>query len=113
MSERLKAAERLAEIHYQSESTSDVYVVAASVDAGNPADESIKLVEVDEDTIPVGIVPLRFGPLPERGIDFNCDVVEVTSEEYAQIQTGELSLPEGWGGLSHLKRPSEAVSTDE
>jgi hypothetical protein len=94
--QNLEDAEKLAQIHYQSTSTSKVFVVSASVGPGDQADEPIKLLEVNEDTIPTGIVPLRFGPLPERGITRCSTIIEVTPDEYQQIENGKLPLPPGW-----------------
>lgn len=113
MSDRYEAAERLAQIHYQSESTSEVYVTRASLEAEDHADQPIELLEVDEDTIPTGVVPLHFGPLPESGIAYSSTIIEVTPEEYRQIEKGELPLPEGWEERRLIPRLRERVSTDE
>ena len=104
MCDKMKAAEKLAQIHYESESTSAVYCYSASIAVENEADEPIKLLEVDEDTLPSGIVPLRFGPLPERGITYSSTIIEVTSEEYRQIEAGKLELPQGWEKRQHIRR---------
>ncbi len=113
MSDRHKAAEGLAQIHYQSASTSAVYEVCRRLGAEDQPEEPIKLLEVNEDTSPTGIVPLRFGPLPERGITYACTIIEVTPEEYQQIENGELSLPQGWEHRRLISRLAETVNTDE
>jgi len=99
MSEILDQAKRLAQIHYESGSTSAVYASGSVVT--NTSDD-IRLVEVNDDTIPSGIVPLRFGPLPEMGITHCSTIVEVTASEFKQIQDGELPLPADWGELEQI-----------
>jgi len=58
------------------------------------ADEPIKLLEVNESTTSAGIVPVYFGP--SNLIPFANIIVEVTPEEYSQLQTALLTLPDGW-----------------
>jgi hypothetical protein len=62
--------------------------------------EPIKLLEVSETTVPLGIQPIWFGPIAQRGIPYPSVVIEVTPQEFEQIQTGDLKLPSGW--LGHL-----------
>ncbi|MBT9330530.1 hypothetical protein [Paracidobacterium acidisoli] len=58
-------------------------------------DEPVKLLEVNPDTFPSGILPIAFGASPPR-IPFPSVIVEVTEEEFGKIRDGNLSLPEGW-----------------
>ncbi len=115
MSDKAEAAERLARIHYQSASTSLVFSCSASVAVGSEdsPDEPIKLLEVDEQTIPSGIVPLRFGPVPEQDINCSSVIIEVTPEEYQKIERGELKLPAGWETRRLVARPAEVVSSQQ
>ena len=107
MDDRLEVAKRLAQIHYESESTTHVYVYCVGGVAGVPdePDEPIKLLEVNQDTIASGIVPLHFGPVPERGINYPSTIIEVTPEEYEQIDQGQLRLPNGWEDRELLPPP--------
>ncbi|MGF1578167.1 MAG: hypothetical protein ACFCD0_02260 [Gemmataceae bacterium] len=59
-------------------------------------EEPIKLLEVNKLTVPSGIMPLRFGPRPDAGIDFAMIILEVTPDEYDQIRAQELQLPNDW-----------------
>jgi hypothetical protein len=61
----------------------------------NPV-EPIKFVEVNVNTIPSGVVPLRFGPVYASGLPFPSTIVEITPEEYQQLQAQTMRLPEGW-----------------
>ncbi len=111
MSERSTAAERLAQIHYQSESTSEVYEYSAHV-GGSESNEPIKLLEVNRDTIASGIVPLSFGPLPEADIFVGSTIIEVTPEEHEQIKNGNIRLPEGWEEYRPIPKAPETAGTD-
>jgi len=57
--------------------------------------EPVKLLEVNPETSPSGIVPITFGPLPPK-YPYPSILIEVTEEEYQRICSGELVLPDGW-----------------
>jgi hypothetical protein len=57
--------------------------------------EPVKLLEVNPETSPSGIVPIVFGPLPPK-YPYPSVVIEVTEEEYKRICSGDLVLPDGW-----------------
>ena len=92
----------LARRHYAVElGVKDIFVLrdnedAAVVPGGRPGAGSIKLLEVNENTVPSGIAPIKFGPAPASGIHFSTVIVEVTPEEFQRIQARELRLPAGW-----------------
>jgi hypothetical protein len=69
--------------------------------------EPIKLLEVSEHTIPMGIRPIGFGPIARRGIPYSSVVIEVSPEEFGRIQSGELLLPNGWVIDAELRKPVE------
>ena len=56
----------------------------------------IKLLEVNADTAPSGVMPLHFGPAPAGGIPYPSVIVEVTPDEFERIRAHELKLPDGW-----------------
>jgi hypothetical protein len=112
MSNKVEEARKLAQIHYESGSTSAIYFAASGTGRGDGPDDPIKLIEVNEDTLPSGIVPLRFGPIPEKGITHTTTIIEVTGEEFQRIEKGELQLPEGWEKRRLLPR-LEMASSDE
>jgi hypothetical protein len=93
-------AQRLADAHYQLEENITAIYRLNGVAETLP-NEPIKLLEVNTNTVPSGIVPLRFDPAPSIGISFPSTIVEVTPGEFQQIGRGELKLPDGWtlGGL--------------
>lgn len=71
--------------------------------------EPIKLLEVNENTVPAGVMPLHFGPAPAIGITFPSVIVEVTPDEYKKIQSQELKLPKGWDEREALAMPPGTV----
>ena len=73
-----------------------IFRIMGSAEAEVLPNEPIKLLEVNENTIPVGIMPLGFGPAPTYGIHYPSVIVEVTPDEYERIQSKELALPHGW-----------------
>ena len=103
-------AMELARMHYEVESgLTHVFRINGPGEAESRPTEPVKLLEVNEFTVPSGIMPLRFGPSPASGLFFSCVIVDVTPDEYRKIQVGELKLPDGWtvGGL--IPRPLAAV----
>lgn len=57
--------------------------------------EPIKLLEVNENTIASGILPLSFGPATAYG-NYPSVILEVTREEFDKIKSNELKLPHCW-----------------
>jgi hypothetical protein len=62
----------------------------------NDPTEPIKLLEVNPNTTVSGIVPVGLSTHPSYGIDYPSIVVEIHPSEFAQLQQGELRLPDGW-----------------
>lgn len=87
----------LAQRHYEVElGLTDIIRFTDHVNVELSSTEPIKLLEVNENTVEAGIMPVYFGPAPESGIHYPSVIVEVTPKEYQKIQSQELSLPEGW-----------------
>ncbi|MGD0830983.1 MAG: hypothetical protein ABR907_08585 [Terracidiphilus sp.] len=57
--------------------------------------EPVKLLEVNRETSPSGIVPITLGPYPPK-YPYPSIIIEVTEEEYQRICSGDLELPDGW-----------------
>ena len=66
----------------------------------------LRLLEVNTNTVPSGIMPIHFGPNLNSGFRFPSVILEVTPSEYENIKTGNLSLPEGWEIGSEIPRPT-------
>jgi hypothetical protein len=105
MDARQKATELLAKKHYHIEPgiTEIRTICSGSV---YESEEPIRLLEVNADTVPTGIMPLAFDAAPASGIPFPSVIVEVTPIEYQQILASELSLPYGWTLGPVLPKPN-------
>lgn len=114
---RQAATERLAQIHYQSDDCIAVYACEPAEPRTEcrvsdwpalPAipPEPIRLLEINQDTVPTPgeVVPLAFSPIPEQGIEYPSQIVEVTPCEYNNIIRGELPLPRGWERRRFIRR---------
>ena|SRR5579871_3557997 len=106
-----EAARRLAEAHYRIEpEISGIYPLAS----GDSTDRTIRLLEVNANTVPSGIMPVGFGPHPPSGIPFPSVIVEVTPREFDDLKRGKLTLPDGWTlGRRPFARPAESPGADE
>ena len=102
-------ARRLAEKHYEIESgVRSIILLRQRANGQLQAEEKIALLEINENTVPTGIMPLEFRPAPESGFHYPSIIVEVTPEEFERIKTKELSLPDGWSMGEEIPRPHMA-----
>ncbi len=101
-------ARALAWKHYQIETgLTHVFRISGSADVEVRSNEPIKLLEVNENTVPSGIMPIQFGPSPASGLSYPSIIVEVTPDEFRRIQDRQLELPHGWTVGDPIPRPSE------
>ena len=104
MNDREEAAKLLAQKHYLFEpAITEIRTLTSGAISG--ASEPIKLLEVNANTVPSGIMPLRFDAAPTSGIPFPSVIIEVTPDEYEQIKKNELKLPYDWALGPVLARP--------
>ena len=92
-----EAAARLAKAHLAVE-PGITHIVRLRSDAAAEEDaaEPIKLLEVNPATFAAGVRPVYFAPSPARGLPYPCAIVDVTPDEFEQIESGDLLLPNGW-----------------
>ena len=103
--ERAEGAFLLADLHYQiDDGIVKIFRATGSLERESYRDEPIKLLEVNEKTIPCGVVPLHFRPQPSRGITCPWTLIEVSPNEFKKIRSGELKLPKGWERLKEIPR---------
>ena len=86
-------ARHLANAHSELEDSVRKVIRLISDTEGEP-DEPIKLLEVNTNTVPVGIMPISFGPAPD--VPFPSVIIEITDSEYESLLRQELTLPRGW-----------------
>lgn len=67
---------------------------------GDLPDEPVKLLEVSRQTVPAGIAPVYFGAT--RDVPVPIVIIEVTEEEFKELELGGLTLPEGWDQRDEL-----------
>ena len=97
MTEKDAEATSLAQKHYQIETgMTGIFRLSGSAEAEAKPNEPIKLLEVNQKTIASGIMPIQFGPSPASGIHFSSVILEITPDEYQQLERNELVLPNGW-----------------
>jgi hypothetical protein len=84
-------------MHSQVETgMTQIFRVTGSAEVEVGPTEPIKLLEVNENTGPSGIMPIQFGPSPTSGLRYSSIILEVTPDELQRIQNDELKLPNGW-----------------
>lgn len=106
--EKAAVAQEIAKMHFQAEvGLQKVIRLTGSAEAEMRPVEPIKLLEVNENTVPSGVLPVSFGPAPANGIPYSSVIVEVSPAEFAKIQTQELKLPRGWRLGEELPKPPE------
>jgi hypothetical protein len=105
MSEKDLAAQKLAQAHYAIEPGITQIFRIRRADEEESFSEPIKLLEVNENTIPSGVMPIHFGPAPGIGVTYPSTIVEVTPDEFTRIQSKELLLPFGWTIADPLPKP--------
>ncbi len=107
MTSREEQARELAAAHYRVEAgITGIYRLLATPDVESRTDEPVKLLEVNQDTIAAGIMPLEFAASPEEGLPFASIIVEVTPVEFESIRQRQLPLPGGWQLGDLLPNPS-------
>jgi hypothetical protein len=106
-----EAIAELAEAHFSMDTGLKAIYRLIGNDEEDPS-EPIKLLEVNEDTLPAGIVPVYFGSLPHKRIQYPYVIVEITPVEFQQLVKGEISLPYGWthGPLYQHSRTLETAA---
>ncbi len=97
MSDKNEVAKKLAQKHYEIEpGITRIFKLRDKPEFEGLSSTPIKLLEINIDTAPSGIMPLHFGPMPRSGIPYPSVIVEVTPAEFERIQVQDLKLPEGW-----------------
>ncbi len=110
MSSKDDEARELAQKHYQIEDgITQIFRVTQSAELEADPNAPIILLEANTNTIPSGVMPIRFGPEPDIGIHYPSVIVEVTPEEFQRIQAQGLELPAGWRLAELIPRQFESA----
>lgn len=84
--DKLETAKKLAKAHFEIEPDIKHIHLILPFDDTEDTDNPIKLLEVVEGTIEVGIEPLWFTAAPARGIDYPTIIVEISPAEYEALR---------------------------
>ncbi len=104
-------ADRIAQAHYRvEEGMIRIFRLRGTTEQEANENEPIKLLEINRFTVPSGIVPIYFGPAPRTDWCFPMAIVEVTPEEFEQIQSKEIELPNDWSIAEPIEAAAEAAS---
>jgi hypothetical protein len=102
-----EVARKLADAHYMVDlGITHIIRFKSTVEAEVSPSEPIKLLEVNENTIASGVMPIQFDALPTSGVPYPSVIIEVTPDEYRRIQAKELKLPDGWTEAAPLPKAS-------
>jgi hypothetical protein len=106
MPTKAEEAVELARTHYQIETgMTQIFRITGSAEVEFRPNEPIKLLEVNENTVPSGIMPIQFGPSPASGRSYPTIIVEVTPDEFQKIRDQQLELPHGWKVGGPIPKP--------
>src|SRR5947209_5463216 len=108
MDEKKKIAEFLAREHFRIEpGITHIFTFWERPDHEAVPTAPIRLLVVNPDTVPSGVMPLHFGPAVANGIPYPSIIIQVTPAEYAKIEAKELTLPKGWSIKEEISRPAD------
>ena len=97
MSDKDEVAKRLAHTDFDLEpGITRIFKLRDKSELEDLSSTPIKLLEINIDTPPSGIMPLYFGPVPSSGIPYPSVIVEVTPDESDRTKAQELKPPYGW-----------------
>lgn len=93
---KLETARKLAKAHRRVDSDLKRVYLLEPLKAEDQR-EPIKLLEIVEGTLEVGVKPISFAPDPDRGIEYPCVIVEISPKEYKDKRRLETDLgTHGW-----------------
>lgn len=99
---------QLAQKHYEIETRlTRIFRISGSAEIETRPNEPIKLLEVNENTVPAGIMPIQFGPFPAIGLSYPSIIVEITPDEFQRLQDHQLELPNGWTLGAPIPKPPD------
>lgn len=85
-------AKELAAAHREADSKTDTIKLIPSSNL-----DEIRLLEVSSSVPSTGeVLPFRYAPDPDHGIDYASVVVLLSPDEWNLVQQGSLHLPQDW-----------------
>ena len=87
-----QVANDLARAHREADTNTTLIKLFGS----DPPDE-IHLLEVSSSAPTSGeVLPFKFAPVPENGVDYPSVIILLSPAEWQQVEDGVLQLPNGW-----------------
>lgn len=75
--------------------------------------EPIKLLEVNDDAIPSGVIlPIGFPPHRPSGMYYPTEIIQIAPEELEKVRNQELPFPDGWVLDIHYDRSGEPLNVE-
>ncbi len=106
MPHKEEVARYLAQCHYNIEpGITEIFTLCETPEYELLPTTPIKLLEVNENTVASGVMPLHFAP--SKTIPFPSIIVEVTPIEFDQIKSNQMKLPNGWSIGDAIPRGEE------
>lgn len=103
-----QAAQELASAHFSVEpGLRQVFRLLAPAQVEADPKEPIKLLEINNSAVPLGIQPVFFGA--DEQTPFPSVVIDITPQEYEHILNGKLQLPNGWELGCEYDRPTAGI----
>ena len=90
-----ETAQFIADAHFHLNSGIHRILRIVENDEANDS-KPIKLLEVNDITPEVGIMPIGLTADPSRGVNYAVTVVEISPGEFERLANGQLTLPHGW-----------------
>ncbi len=90
-----QTAQLLADVHFRLDQGTRRVFRVTDVNESNDS-EPLKLLEVNDMTPEVGIMPIAMPASPQREVYFSSVIIEVTPGEFERLRRGEMTLPHGW-----------------
>jgi hypothetical protein len=101
---KAEAARARAQWHFEVEPD---LVAVYRLEAPDETDrDPLKLLVVNPDTIPTGIMPLAFPASSARGFPYALYLIEITPAEMDRVRTGDLPFPQQWGVAEEFLPPA-------
>lgn len=96
-----EVAQELAEAHKAEDPETEAIYLAKSPEGVS----EVRLVEVTRSLGDAGeVLPFRFAARDDLGVPYASVLILLSVGDWARIESGDLSLPEGWGQSSELQK---------
>ncbi len=94
---KAEEARHAAQVHFQVDSgLIDAYRLVAPGEREAEPTEPVKLLEVNRETVELGLCPVYFSADPRNGARYSLVVIEVTPNEFTEDLPAQIEREFGW-----------------